>query len=258
MRLKKVLKESPEDFPYLSERERFPFPPPATATREGIVAVGGNLSPGMLISAYSQGLFPWFSDDEPLLWWSPNPRFVIFPREARLSQSLRKFIRKGSFTYSLDRRFRDVITACSRTPRPGQDGTWITEDMIEGYARLHELGYAHSVETYEGGELVGGLYGVSLGNLFFGESMFAWRPNASKAAFILLAFALGSAGFGLIDSQVRTAHVESLGGRPIPRTAYLELLGKGLEAETRRGDWGSLFLAFPASAWAAEKGLFST
>lgn len=245
-------------FPYLSEKERFSFPKPETATAEGIVAVGGNLSPGMLLSAYGQGIFPWFSSDEPLLWWSPDPRFVVFPEEVQVSESMRKVIRKGLFTYSLDLRFRDVITACSRTPRPGQDGTWITEDMIEGYCGLHELGYAHSVEVYDGGELSGGLYGVSLGSAFFGESMFAWKSNASKAAFILLSCLLASEGFRVIDSQVRTSHVESLGGRPIPRSEYLDLVGLCIAEPTRRGAWNELFPEFPASVRAEERGLLST
>jgi len=245
-------------FPYLTENERFSFPEPDTATDEGIVAVGGNLSPGMLLSAYGQGIFPWFSHDEPLLWWSPDPRFVVFPEEVAVSESMRKVIRKGVFTYSLDLRFRDVITACSRTPRPGQDGTWITEDMIEGYCKLHALGYAHSVEVYDGGELSGGLYGVSLGSAFFGESMFAWKSNASKAAFILLSCLLASEWFGVMDSQVRTAHVESLGGRPIPRAEYLDLVAQCLAEPTRRGSWNEFFPEFPASARAAERGLVST
>jgi leucyl/phenylalanyl-tRNA--protein transferase len=245
------------NFPYLSEHEHFYFPHPEKATPEGILAVGGNLSPGMLISAYSQGIFPWFSDNEPILWWSPDPRFVIFPRDVRVSKFMKKVIRKGIFGFSLDSRFRDVVTACSRTLRPGQNGTWITEDMIEGYARLHELGYAHSVEVYTDNDLAGGLYGVSLGGVFFGESMFAWKPNASKAAFLLFSLALGSLGFDLIDSQVKTAHIESLGGRCVSRDDYLSILKKSLEKETVKGNWKSVFPDFPRSECARDRGLFS-
>jgi leucyl/phenylalanyl-tRNA--protein transferase len=246
------------NFPFLSEDERFLFPHPDKATPEGILAVGGNLSPGMLLSAYGQGVFPWFSENEPVLWWSPDPRFVLFPRELRVSESMKKVIRKGLFTYGIDTRFRDVVTACSRTPRPGQNGTWITEGMIEGYSRLHELGYAHSVEVYSGCELVGGLYGVSLGRVFFGESMFTWKPNASKAAFLLFGLALGSLGFDIIDSQVSTAHMESMGGRYVSRKEYLGILKNSLEKDTLKGDWKSLFPEFPRSEWARGRGLFST
>lgn len=228
-------------FPYLDENDRFPFPDPESAGDEGIVAAGGNLSPGMLISAYSQGIFPWYSAREPILWWSPDPRFVVLPGEIRVSVSMKKFLRKNSFTFTLDTRFRDVMEACAASPRPGQNGTWITRDMIEGYCRLHELGYAHSVEVFRDGELVGGLYGISLGAMFFGESMFSRADNASKAAFVLLGMALEERGFGLIDSQVRTAHLESLGGRDIPRRDYLVRLRGLLEKDTLKGDWSRFF-----------------
>ncbi|WP_455381893.1 leucyl/phenylalanyl-tRNA--protein transferase [Salinispira pacifica] len=228
-------------FPYLGEHERFQFPSPDQATGEGILGVGGNLSPGMLLSAYSQGVFPWFSPGDPILWWCPDPRFVLFPDKLHISRSMRRVLRRREFSVSFDRMFRRVIEACSATPRPGQRGTWITDEMIESYSKLHELGYAHSVEVSLNGELVGGLYGVSLGSCLFGESMFARVSNASKVGFVYLVQVLKQQGFSLIDSQVHTDHLESLGAEDIPRERYLSLLAAALEAPTRRGNWGELF-----------------
>jgi leucyl/phenylalanyl-tRNA--protein transferase len=225
------------EFPYLSEHDRFDFPAPETANEEGIVCFGGNLSPGMLLSAYRQGLFPWFSDDDPLLWWSPDPRFVVFPAEVHASSSMKKILRQGRFSLRFDTAFREVITACAQTERPWQYSTWITEEMIEAYCAMHDLGYAHSVEAWSEGTLAGGLYGLALGKIFFGESMFSRVSNASKAAFLFLTEVLLRRGFGLIDSQVRTEHVESLGGREIPRAEYLSLLAELLESDTLLGSW---------------------
>jgi len=224
-------------FPYLSEHERYTFPPVEDATPEGIVGAGGNLSPGMLLSAYTQGIFPWFSENDPLLWWAPDPRFVLFPEQFHLSRSMQKVLRKKQFTFSVDHRFSDVISACSKTARPGQPGTWITGQMAHAYGRLHQLGYAHSVEAYLDGALVGGLYGVSLGRIFFGESMFSWSPNASKAAFAVLVHALLREDFELIDCQVYTEHLASLGALDIPRARFMELLQRGLHNETLKGNW---------------------
>jgi len=234
-------------FPYLKEDETFQFPSPLTATREGIVAMGGNLSPGMLLSAYAQGIFPWYSEDSPILWWSPDPRFVLFPEELHVPQSLEKILRKGIFTFTLDSRFLDVITACSRTPRPNQDGTWITDEMIDAYAELHRLGYAHSLEVYKEKNLVGGLYGVSLGSAFFGESMFSWEPNASKAGLVVLVRFLNRKGFRLIDSQVYTNHLARFGARNIPRLQYLTFLREVLKNPTYKGSWHTLFPEFPST-----------
>ncbi len=234
-------------FPYLPEDERIEFPPPRSADPRGILCVGGNLSPGVLLSAYSQGVFPWFSEGDPILWWSPDPRFVLFPEEIRVSESMRKVLRRGEYELSLDSDFRGVIEACAWAPRPGQDGTWITRDMIEAYVSLHELGYAHSVEARKGGVLTGGLYGVSLGRLFCGESMFSRAANASKAALIALAWRLSDEGFPVIDSQVRTEHVTSMGGREIPRTRYLALVRRALEFPGLRGSWSDLLPGFPDS-----------
>lgn len=207
--------------------------------------MGGNLSPGMLLSAYSQGIFPWYAEDSPILWWSPEPRFVLFPEELHVPRSLERTLRKGIFTYTLDARFNDVITACSRTPRTNQDGTWITDEMIEAYTELHGLGYAHSLEVYQEGQLVGGLYGVSLGSAFFGESMFSWAPNASKAGLVVLVRFLKMKGFRLIDSQVYTNLLARFGARNIPRIQYLTILREALRDPTFRGPWNCVFPKFP-------------
>ncbi len=234
-------------FPRLSEHERIRFPDPSTSDEHGILCAGGNLSPGVLLSAYSQGIFPWFSEEEPILWWSPDPRFVLFPGEIRVSESMRKVLRKGIVTLSLDTDFRGVIESCASVPRRGQDGTWITREMVEAYVRLHELGYAHSVEARVEGKLAGGLYGVSLGRLFCGESMFSRFPNASKAALIALAWRLKDEGFPVIDSQVRTDHVASLGGRDIPRSEYLSIVERAIPLSGPMGGWGTAFPDFPLS-----------
>ena len=228
------------DFPYLTESEMYPFPSPDTSTEEGVVGIGGNLSPGMLLSAYRQGIFPWYSGDQPILWWSPDPRFVLFPDELHVSKSMKCFLRQNPFTYSFDRFFAKVIRECARADRPGQEGTWITEEMISGYTKLHDLGYAHSVEVLENGHLVGGMYGVSLGTLFFGESMFSSVSNASKAAlFVLIQFS-AKLGLSLLDCQVYTDHLASMGARSVPRSAFLTLLEEGLEARTYKGSWTKL------------------
>jgi leucyl/phenylalanyl-tRNA--protein transferase len=244
---KKVPRGDPS-FPVLGPEDFFPFPSPSTADEWGVVCSGGNLSPGLLLSAYRQGIFPWFSEDEPLLWWSPDPRFVLFPEKLHVTGTMRKLLKKRRFELSLDRDFEAVIRACSSLPRKGQQGTWITEDMIEAYVELHRLGYAHSAEARLDGRLVGGLYGVSLGSIFFGESMFSREDDASKAAFIPLVLALREEGFTLIDSQVYTDHLAGLGAEEIGRNAYLGLLETALRSPTRRGSWASSFSAFPDSA----------
>jgi leucyl/phenylalanyl-tRNA---protein transferase len=265
-------KEAP--FPYLTEDMDFAFPDPLSADRQGIVCTGGNLSPGLLLSAYRRGIFPWFSEGDPILWWSPDPRFVLFPEELHLSSTMRKVLRhrlgnmgdgarvskndKRNIHYelALDGDFDGVIRACSSSPRPGQDGTWITEGMIAAYIELRRLGYAHSVEARLDGQLVGGLYGVAIGNVFFGESMFSREDDASKAAFIPLVWRLREEGFTLIDSQVYTEHLAGLGAREIPRIEYLRLLadclasssaGRSATSTKRRGDWSLLFAGFPDS-----------
>ena len=214
-------------------------PPVELAEPGGVLAVGGDLSTDRLIEAYSRGIFPWYSDDEPIIWWSPDPRFVLFPGELRVSRSMRKVLERKTFRITCDSDFRAVVEGC-RGPRTRERGTWITDEMAEAYGRLHDLGIAHSVEAWQGDDLAGGLYGLSLGSIFFGESMFTRVANASKAAFITLTEKLVSLGFTLIDCQVYTAHLESLGAREIPRKRYLALLRNALRGETLKGSWRGL------------------
>jgi len=207
-----------------------PFPPVETARRRpaGLLCAGGDLSAGRLLDAYRQGIFPWFSAGEPILWWSPDPRMVLFPSEVRISRSLARTLRRGDYAVSLDRNFPDVIAACAQ-PRRDDAGTWITTEMQEAYCRLHELGYAHSVETWVDGRLVGGLYGVAIGSAFYGESMFARATDASKIAFAHLVRLLERKGFAVIDCQMSTAHLASLGAREIRRNEFT----RGLDTWTR-------------------------
>ncbi len=209
-----------------------PFPDPNLAESEpdGLLAVGGDLHPRRLIRAYRQGIFPWYNPGQPILWWSPDPRMVLFPERLHVSRSLRKVIRQGRFQISFDQDFAGVIRRCA-APRPGQSGTWITPEMERAYLRLHELGAAHSVEAWQNGELVGGLYGVAQGRVFFGESMFSFASNASKVAFATLVQCLETLGWALIDCQVHTAHLASLGAELIPRARFLEVLTDNLASD---------------------------
>lgn len=200
-----------------------PFPPLDTADEDGLLAMGGDLSPDLLRLAYQQGIFPWFSGDVPM-WYSPDPRFVLFPDEMVVSKSMRQVIRSGRFRFTINRAFPDVIRQCSKVERRGQQGTWITEDMIHAYIRLHEEGMAISAECWQEGQLVGGLYGVRVGRVFCGESMFATVSNASKFAFIQLVETLTREGIELIDCQVYTEHLGSFGARMIPRSDYIRWL----------------------------------
>lgn len=215
------------------------FPPVDLSEPEGILAVGGDLSAERLLLAYRSGIFPWYSDGDPILWWSPDPRFVLVPEELRIPKSMKRVLNSGKFEVTYDREFRKVMEECSG-PRKRERGTWITPDMLEAYVRLHEMGYAHSVEVRENGKLCGGLYGVSLGRVFFGESMFSRTDNASKTALITLVTKLGGLGFRLIDSQVHTPHVEMMGAREIGRDEYLKRLEDALQYETLKGDWGKI------------------
>jgi len=213
------------------------FPPPDAATEEGIVAVGGDVSPERLLLAYSQGIFPWPVKGFPLLWFSPDPRFVLRPAEVHLPRSLRRRMRRGDLDVRADTDFEGVIAGCAAVPRVGQAGTWITPELRQGFVRLHELGYAHSIETYAEGRLVGGLYGVSLGEAFFGESMFARAPDASKIAFATLLGNLVAWGFTMVDCQVYTDHLERFGATEWPRGAFLSALHRALARPTKRGTW---------------------
>jgi leucyl/phenylalanyl-tRNA--protein transferase len=211
------------NFPYLDENERYPFPSPQTC--EGsIIAIGGNLSPGMLLSAYEQGIFPWYNPEDPLLWQSPDPRMVIFPDKLHISRSMKKVLKGGTFTITFNRDFEAVIRGCAEMERPGQAGTWITADIISAYTEMYRLGWAISAEAYLGDELVGGCYGIRFPKVFFGESMFAIKPNASKVALLSLAQILFADGVQFIDCQIPTDHLHSLGGEEMSRSDFLKLL----------------------------------
>ncbi len=213
------------------------FPDPARAEPDGLLAVGGDLRPERLLSAYALGIFPWFDASSPILWWSPDPRLVLEPERLHVARSLQRTIRRGRYRVTADTAFERVIRRCAARPRPGQRGTWITREMVDAYVRLHRLGFAHAFEAWEGDALAGGLYGISLGAAFFGESMFADRPDASKVAFVRAVEWLTSHGVGLVDCQVRTEHLVSLGAHDIPRSEFLARLAAALEAPTLRGTW---------------------
>jgi leucyl/phenylalanyl-tRNA--protein transferase len=213
------------------------FPPPEKADPSGLLAVGGDLSSERLLEAYRLGIFPWYSGDEPILWWSPDPRLVLDLDDFRISRSLRKTLNKKIFHVTFDQAFAEVIRSCALAPRDGQRGTWITDDMHEAYVRLHKLGYAHSVETWFGGELAGGLYGVSLGKAFFGESMFHQRADASKVALAALVERLKAWNFHFIDAQMTTAHMVRFGAKELPRRVFLKRLNEALKSPSKKGKW---------------------
>jgi len=198
------------------------------AEDDGLLAVGGDLSVDRLVLAYSMGIFPWYSDEYPILWWSPDPRLVLIPEELKVAKTLKQTIRKGVFRVTTNQAFEEVIRNCATIQRKGEQGTWITEEMIRAYIRLHQAGYAHSVESWDGDELAGGLYGVMLGRAFFGESMFAKKTDASKVAFAVYATELAQKGFELIDCQVTTQHLKRFGAREIPRAEFMNRLEKAL------------------------------
>lgn len=217
------------------------FPDPELANPDGIIALGGDLSAERILLAYENGIFPWFSSNEPILWWSPNPRMVLYPAKVKVSKSMKQVLRSNKFSCTFDQDFETVIRSCAKT-RPKQDNVWawLTEEMIQAYLRLHQLGFAHSVEVWQNNEIVGGLYGVSLGGVYFGESMFSKVSNSSKVGFITLVRKLEALNFGLIDCQVHTNHLESLGAEEITRTAFLAELEDELQKPTFRGSWEKL------------------
>lgn len=218
------------------------FPPPDLASPEGLLAVGGDLHPERLLLAYRMGIFPWYNTGEPILWWSPDPRFILLPQELNVSRSMRQLLKKNLFDITIDRDFRAVVEGC-RAPREDQEGgTWIHDDMVDAYCTLYGRGLAHSVEVWMDGALVGGLYGVSLGKSFFGESMFTRVSNASKAALIFLTRTLQALGFLFIDCQVFTKHLQSMGARMVPRSQFLKMLGYAVQEETLQGNWGEMGL----------------
>jgi leucyl/phenylalanyl-tRNA--protein transferase len=217
--------------------ERLTFPPPELAESSGLLAVGGDLRPERLLLAYRRGIFPWYHDGLPILWFSPDPRMVLDADQLVVSRTLRKALRRAPYRITLDTAFAEVIRRCAEVPRPDQEGTWITDDMIAGYSELHRLGYAHSVEAWREDQLVGGLYGVSLGAGFFGESMFALAPDASKVAFVTLVDQLRRWEIRLIDCQVHTEHLERFGAAEWPRATFLRALTAALDRPTRQGPW---------------------
>jgi leucyl/phenylalanyl-tRNA--protein transferase len=213
------------------------FPPPHLASKEGLLAVGGDLNQKRLLLAYQMGIFPWFSSNEPVMWWSPDPRLVLFPQAIRISRTLKKTLKKQMFRVTMDAAFVQVINMCAQVKRHNDQGTWIVDEMIEAYCQLHELGFAHSVEAWHQGELAGGLYGVSLGGVFFGESMFTLVSNASNVALVRLAKYLASRAFDMIDCQITTQHLLRFGAREIPRVRFLAMLERSLKKPTLQGRW---------------------
>lgn len=232
--------------PFLSPEAPFPSPERALTQPNGLLAAGGALSPTTLLRAYQQGIFPWYSAGQPILWWSPDPRMVLYTDELHLSRALVKVRRNRPWRVTFDTDFPAVMRACAAMPRPGQDGTWITPQMIATYTELHRLGYAHSVETWMEGERVGGLYGVAIGRMFYGESMFSLRPDASKLALVCLAEHLQQAGFLLIDCQIYTPHLARMGGRLIPRASFLQHLATATQQEAPAGLWEKEFAHDPS------------
>lgn len=213
------------------------FPPPEGASPEGIVAIGGDFRPERLLLGYAQGIFAWPSEGLPLLWFSPDPRFALVPQHAHLPRKLRKLMRKEPYEIRFDTAFDQVIRRCAETPRVGQRGTWITEELMEGYEALARVGYAHSIEAWHDGKLVGGLYGVALGKVFFGESMFALAPDASKCAFATLLGQLVAWDFKLVDCQVHTEHLERFGAEEWPRALFLKQLRQASSLDSKPGPW---------------------
>ena len=217
--------------------EEIKFPDPSVSDKDGLLAIGGDLSSKRLLLAYANGIYPWFSDDSHILWWSPDPRMILIPREFKKSKSLAQTIRRGKFEICFDKDFKSVIKNCSEAGRRDEEGTWITDEMISAYVNLHEMGYAHSVETYINGNLAGGLYGISLGKAFFGESMFHMERDASKVALSALVDRCLEWDFHFIDAQQRTEHLRSLGAKPIARSSFLSMLAGALKNPALSGKW---------------------
>ncbi|WP_421946353.1 leucyl/phenylalanyl-tRNA--protein transferase [Phaeodactylibacter xiamenensis] len=218
--------------------EHIIFPDPIHSTPDGLLAAGGDLSKERLLLAYRNGIFPWYAPGDPILWWCPDPRCVLFPEDLKVSKSMRPYFNQRKFEVTYDRCFTEVMLACAQQPRNGQAGTWITREMMKGYTRLHEAGFAHSVEVWKEKELVGGLYGIAIGKVFFGESMFARASNASKFGFISLVHRLEAQGFTLIDCQQETGHLLSLGATTIPRPEFLQALRANDAHPDGEGKWG--------------------
>jgi leucyl/phenylalanyl-tRNA--protein transferase len=225
------------NLPWL-EANSIDFPSVSTALSDpnGLLAAGGALTPRSLIKAYSLGIFPWFEEDQPILWWSPSPRLVLYPNELHVSKSLNKILKRQPFRVTTNQCFHRVMQACAE-PRLNQEGTWITDDMLDAYQQLHERGFAHSVEVWDGETLVGGLYGIAMGNIFFGESMFSRQSNASKIGFVTMVSALQKQGYSLIDCQVHSEHLSSLGAREIPRSIFCDELKRQIKPSNQPVNW---------------------
>ena len=219
--------------PWLAPGAPFPDTRDALDDPNGLLAIGSDLQPATLLRAYQAGIFPWFSDDQPILWWSPSPRLILDPADFHYSTSLRKLLRRGLFRFSIDQAFTHVVRACAMAPRDGQGGTWITDDMLMAYTQLHQLGHAHSIEVWQANELIGGLYGIHIGGVFFGESMFSIAANASKAALALFCLLQPAHGIDLIDCQMETPHLISLGARAVPRAQFEQALRERVGRQTR-------------------------
>ena len=217
--------------------EKIAFPPPHLALKEGLLAIGGDLSQQRLLMAYRMGIFPWFSENDPIMWWSPDPRLVLYPDEIKISRTLKKILKKEMFTVTIDTAFEHVIKACAQIRNEKNEGTGIVQEMVEAYCRLHGAGFAHSVEAWHQGQLAGGLYGVSLGKCFFGESMFTRISNASSVALVRLVQYLKVLSFDMIDCQISTDHTIRFGAREIPRAVFLKQLKKSLAFSTQKGKW---------------------
>ncbi|MCF6244800.1 MAG: leucyl/phenylalanyl-tRNA--protein transferase [Sulfurovum sp.] len=217
------------------------FPNPYYADEGGLLAYGGDLSTKRLLLAYSKGIFPWFSTNDPILWWSPDPRLLLYPDKFKVRKSFRRVLRSGKFSVTFDQEFSEVIKHCASVPREGQESTWIVPQMTQAYNRLHQEGYAHSVEVYLEGELVGGLYGVSIGKAFFGESMFSLVSDASKVAFKALSDVLGSKGYDFVDCQMKTDHMVRLGAEIVERDIFLDILSETIVKPTKRGLWNDFY-----------------
>ena len=230
---------------FMLDKEELFFPPPRLAEENGMLAIGGDLSAERLLMAYRSGIFPWFNPDEPVIWWTPDPRFVLFPEKIKISKSMRRIIRKNIFTFTFDQCFEEIIRACGQVKRNGQQGTWISEEIIETYLELYRIGFIHSVEVWEDDRLVGGLYGGAFGKCFFGESMFAYKNNASKYALIMLAKNLAAHDFELIDCQVYTPHLERMGAEMVPRSCFLERVAVNARCPLIKEDWNRVFSTSP-------------
>ena len=221
-------------------QQLFTFPPPEEADENGLLAYGGDLSPERLITAYESGVFPWFEDGQPILWWNPPRRMVLYPSEFKLSKTMRQKLKREHFEFKIDSNFEQVIQHCAKVPRKDQAGTWITDEMMDAYTTLHRMGFAHSFETYLNNELVGGLYGISLGGAFFGESMFSIVSDSSKAAFYSLTQFAKKHDFTFIDCQLHTSHLASLGAREIDRSQYLRELDLAIDQPDLQQNWSTL------------------